>query len=362
MKCIRCGHDSKYKDRSGRKCPRCKGAFAFEPRAGDPLTDTAFQNAIDAVSAEGRIRWGVEHLYYEVARRYRRAKMVGLGTVVGGLAVGTFVSIVLSLVTGSPAPLMVVLPLVAVGLAVSWVTSRRKTVRLGAKAFAKMWDRWVAAHGRPAGVIVRPDKPPPPRAVEADVADYSFDRAVICDRARTVDLLLANRFHFENNCAVLSVDGYPKGPFETVRSMLRRNPRLQVFALHDATADGCRLAHRLATDPAWFQGRVPVIDVGLRPNHAGPFEGLYLEAPRRAAGGGGVAAGEADWLSRYALELAAVRPEQVLKRLFRAINRQPEPAAGEKKADSGGGSGDGGGGGRELKRWAGREGSRLCDR
>ena len=59
MKCIRCGHDSKYKDRSGRKCPRCKGAFAFEPRAGDPLTDTAFQNAIDAVSAEGRIRWGV---------------------------------------------------------------------------------------------------------------------------------------------------------------------------------------------------------------------------------------------------------------------------------------------------------------
>ena len=120
-------------------------------------------------------------------------------------------------------------------------------------------------------------EPAAPRP-EPDLADYSFDRAVICDRARTVDLLLANNFHFENNCAVLSIDGYPPGPFETVRAMLKRNPRLQVFALHDATPDGCTLAHRLATDPAWFAGQVPVIDVGLRPGHAGPFQGLWLPA------------------------------------------------------------------------------------
>ena len=57
--------------------------------------------------------------------------------------------------------------------------------------------------------------PTPKRTFDSDIADYSFDRAVICDRARTADLLIANNFHFENNCAVLSVDGYPPHAFET---------------------------------------------------------------------------------------------------------------------------------------------------
>lgn len=112
---------------------------------------------------------------------------------------------------------------------------------------------------------MRKPQPATKRSLEPDIADYSFDRAVICDRARTVDILLANNYHFENNCAVLSVEGYPAGPFETVLGMLKRNPKLQVFALHDATPVGCRLAHRLATEPEWFAGQTRVIDVGLHP-------------------------------------------------------------------------------------------------
>src|SRR5262249_59661346 len=124
--------------------------------------------------------------------------------------------------------------------------------------FDRLWNHWQEVYGKPDGVIVRFQTPSKPPAVEPDLGDYSFDRAVICDRARTVDLLLANNFHFENNCAVLSIDGYPKGPFETVRAMLKRNPRLQVFALHDASFAGCALAHRLANDTAWFLVQVPV--------------------------------------------------------------------------------------------------------
>ena len=45
------------------------------------------------------------------------------------------------------------------------------------------------------------------------------------------------------------------------------------------------------------------------------------------------------WLNAYVLELAAIRPEQVLKRLFRAINR---------KEDSTSDSGDSGGGGTTV--------------
>ena len=34
-------------------------------------------------------------------------------------------------------------------------------------------------------------------------------------------MLLANNFHFENNCAILSIEGYPPNVFETVRAMLK---------------------------------------------------------------------------------------------------------------------------------------------
>ncbi len=72
MKCIYCGQDSKFRDRTGRRCSHCHKHFAFEPKEGDPLTDMAFKSAIDAVSSGGQVRWGVEHLYYELCRRLRR--------------------------------------------------------------------------------------------------------------------------------------------------------------------------------------------------------------------------------------------------------------------------------------------------
>ena len=97
--------------------------------------------------------------------------------------------------------------------------------------------------------------PGPPPKLEPDVADYSFDRAVICDRARTVDLLLANNFHFENNCAVLSVEGYPQRVFETVRTMLKRNPQLRL------TIAGCSVNAETVRQffPASVQDRLDVI-------------------------------------------------------------------------------------------------------
>jgi hypothetical protein len=144
--------------------------------------------------------------------------------------------------------------MIVIGSGIMELTRRPVFASLDSSRFERLYARWEAEHGPPPGVIKRRPAAESTPEVEADVGDYSFDRAVICDRARTVDLLLANNFHFENNCAILSVDGYPQGPFETVRSMLKRNPRLAVYALHDATPAGCRLARTLAQDPAWFAG------------------------------------------------------------------------------------------------------------
>jgi hypothetical protein len=332
-------HDSTYPQRQasgGKTCPKCQGKFAFEPRERDPVTDLLFQNALAAVSANNRLRWGVEHLYYEVCRRARsRAWPVFLIVFVLFLSVMCFILAIVNKQDG-----LLVVGVIA-GLAGIWAMYHRSNarfVRLDQSDFNRLWERWCYVHGTPEGVIVRQEQPARPPAAEPDLGDYSFDRAVICDRARTVDLLLANNFHFENNCAILSFEGYPPGPFETVRAMLKRNPRLEVFALHDATPAGCRLAHRLSTDPEWFAGQVKVTDVGLRPAHAGRFRGVLLRAKKlkTIAEGDGITAAEVQWLSCCALELAAVKPEQVLKRLFRAINRQPASPEAEAATAAGG--------------------------
>ena len=338
MKCIRCGTDSNYKERTGKKCPKCKGAFAFEPKDGDAFTDPAFQHAIDAVSAKGQLRWGAEHVYYELARRQR---------VKSGCATVAFVIFaVITLIAVLKAGWLAVAPaLVAILIGQHvWRAKKQKIVKLAQKDFGSMLKAWQKAYGQPKGLIVRAmtrgAAAPPPRALESDIADYSFDRAVICDRARTADLLLANNFHFENNCAVLAIDGYPEAQFETVRAMLKRNPRLRVFALHDATPKGCRLAHTLATDKTWFaEQKLTVTDVGLRPRQARAFTGLFQPpVGQPVAAGKGISATDAAWLSAQTLELAVIRPEQVLKRLYKALTR-------EEQDDSGGGDGSSSSGG-----------------
>ena len=269
MKCIACEHDAKYKERLGGACPNCGRKFAFEPKKGDKLTDPAFFKAIERVSSGGKVMWTPANLYYEVARRVSpgskpRAWLLG---VAGGVA---------ALLAFMAPPLLLLAAALGIGAALS---VPKRVVRLSRADFDSMWWRWQSAHGVSSSLIVRKQLPAAaettaaPRSLPSDIAGYSFDRAVIADRPETVDLLLANNFHFENNCAVLSENGYPAHAFDVVRGMLQNNPKLTVYVLHDATPDGCSLPARLAGSPEWFQGGARIVDVGLRPAHAAPFKG-----------------------------------------------------------------------------------------
>jgi hypothetical protein len=264
---------------------------------GDPLGETAFAAAIGRCAGEGQLCFTASQLYYDVARRSRphlmRAKRSFLGQ--------------------------------ALRAAMEGGLSPFAPERCARDLFDDMLRRWQYAHGRIAGLIsaqagvglVAPQDP--------GLAGHSFDRAVICEQAETVDFLLANRFHFENNCAVLSVDGYPPGPFPLVRRMLRQNPQLVVYALHDATPAGCRLAHRLAADPEWFGGvehpAVRIVDVGLRPAQADGLKGNYSRAGWACPAEPGIPEAEAVWLSDKTVDLAAIPPEVLLRRLQVAVNR-----------------------------------------
>ena len=151
MKCIRCGHDSKLKERSNRTCPKCKGLFAFEPGEGDKLTDAAFENAVNAVSANGQIRWGAEHLYYEVVRRLNRRSKAGCALVIAivlgiaALCLALFVHVAAAFVPALLAGLT---------LFVRGIIRNQDVVRLSQTDFNKLLSRWTAAHGQPKAMKI----------------------------------------------------------------------------------------------------------------------------------------------------------------------------------------------------------------
>jgi hypothetical protein len=209
----------------------------------------------------------------------------------------------------------------------------------------KYLAKWRAVHGEIPGLLPPREtaRLPAPREVPTDVQMFSFDRAVVTEDWETAEMLVANRFHFEHSCAVLSRDGYPDGIAETVKEMLRRNPALTVFALHDASIGGCLLPATLRGDEWFPEPSVRIVDVGLRPEtvrklrlpaiHARP-----AKAPPRVAEL--LPPEDVEWLQEGNVgELAALRPSQVIRALSRAI---AAVAAADGSSDGGY---DGGGGG-----------------
>jgi hypothetical protein len=325
MKCARCDHDSTYPQRTARICPGCKKQFAFEPRAGDPLSDMAWKSAIDWCSSGGTVRFTRSNLHHAIARRMA-AKRAPVGSVLLIVA-----AIVLFIVAISKAVLGVAILAGGALLLGIWglEAHKRRGLTLERGEFDRMLRQWIDAHGSPAKLIAPVvTTAPPARAVAEELEHYSFDRAVVCDVPDTVDLLLGNDFHFENNCAVITADGYPGHAFATVRKMLSQNPRLEVFVLHDATVEGCVLARHLRTSSDWFAGSaVRVYDVALRPAQAAKQPKLLWHDARHVGQDPALTDDERAWLARHSMSVAALSPEQTIKRLFRAINRMPELAA-----------------------------------
>ena len=356
MKCIHCATDSKLRERTDKRCPKCKHPFAFEPTT-DPhkVTDGQFKNAIDRVSGTGKVQFTERELWYEFNRRWMQPGLwrspFGVLPVVGATP-GLLAVLDVIHVAVFPAALLCfgVAAGLGAGAALSGLANRRsprppRPPRLPLEAFRLQYlRRWQAVHGDVAGLLpVREAAlPAMPTEVRADVAAFSFDRAVVTDTWETAQMLVANRFHFEHNCAVLSRDGYPDGIADTVKEMLRRNPRLTVFALHDASPGGCLLPLTLR-DEEWFPDpAIRIVDLGLRPSTARrqrvpALAGPHVQVPPRLAEM--LPAEDVAWLAEgHTAELAALRPEQVLRAAYQGI-----VAAGDGSGASGSGGDSGGG-------------------
>lgn len=285
MRCIKCAADNKLKERqatSGR-CVNCRHPFAFDPKVtpGVDFTDKFFQQSLSTLSAGGSLFFTPRQLYYFFNRRLN-ARRVGSWKVAGYMLTIGGAALTLLLLFTRPASwfLWLVPLLLAAAFGVALLVKPGLRRRLGDNEHALLlatpgqvegwYAHWRKLNDDPVKMLPPPAPTPKGRPqaaqINPEVVQYSFDRVVVCDRPEIAQCLIANNFHFEHNCAVLSLDGYPHDIFETVMQMLRRNPELSVYALHDASPRGVELPHILRTDPRWFGGGgATVYDLGLLP-------------------------------------------------------------------------------------------------
>jgi hypothetical protein len=127
-------------------------------------------------------------------------------------------------------------------------------------------EKWMSINDRSTKLLPLPQTYKLPATTNPQVTAYSFDLAIVCDNPAIAQILISNNFHFENNCAILTIDGYPQSIFDGTMEILYRNPNLKVYAFHDCTPNGIKLARQLRENEAWFPNpAIPIIDVGILP-------------------------------------------------------------------------------------------------
>jgi hypothetical protein len=344
VKCADCGTKARRRDLHGGRCRACGRAYAFDPsRDPYPVDDADFRAAVEKVSANGSVFFTARQLWYALHRQLSRRKYGSAEMLyvpaggAGAAALGVLEVVPVGL-----------LPLLGIGIGAGYalrrihgsVADRRADERMRrppAIPFELLRDRylarWAEVHGPLERLLPEPAPDDAPREVPADVAAFSFDRVVVTQHADIAAMLVANRVHFENACAVLSLDGWPFGTAKTVKEMLRRNPRVAVFALHDASPEGLDALHRLR-DREWFPDPATlIVDVALFSRWAGSpaLRGAPARLPeplRRT-----LPAGDARWYEAgNRVELATLTPATIqweLQRAFGLAGLPGEPARDE---------------------------------
>ena len=348
MKCIQCNVDNNLKDRIANqgRCSNCKHPFAFEPTSMESnlrFTDGFFAKALADISANGTLYFTRKQLLYLLEKRL--ARKFSSGMIIAGYFFVALVGFVVLSISGLGAIVLGYLFLIGVVIPFilrRWPPKRRLQQLLEISKFITITDamlddwlqQWQRFNPPPTRLL------PPPSASASlapaaadDVTAYSFDRVLVCDSVAIAQLLIANNIHFEHNCAVLSISGYPQAIFATTMAMLRRNPDLQVIALHNCSPSGVALINELRTSPDWYldSGQV-IFDLGLLPRQVAAARGHdYIQVSADSAQSARVmppevvkqlSATELKWLEAgYFVDLESFTPQKLMHIVSQGIGR-----------------------------------------
>ncbi|NET59857.1 MAG: hypothetical protein F6K47_28025 [Symploca sp. SIO2E6] len=198
---------------------------------------------------------------------------------------------------------------------------------------------WARANGSISQLLPPPSNALSPAAQsnlpDPNVTAYSFDRVVVCQSDAIAQMLIANNFHFENGCAILSISGYPQRIFETTMQMLRRNRSLKVFAFHDCSPQDMGLVYQLRT-ANWFpDSNVAIVDIGLSPRQILATKGgMFIQNSKASAQAAknlppqireNLSNQELQWLDKgNFVELESFTPQRLIQVLNRSITNSQQ--------------------------------------
>ncbi|MGB3641516.1 MAG: hypothetical protein WBA39_28650, partial [Rivularia sp. (in: cyanobacteria)] len=282
MKCVNCGVDNNLKERTANqgRCKNCNHTFAFEPTSTDikyKFTDPFFQKIISDISANNTLYYTPKQFFYALERRVSKKnnqmsgwKWIGCLFLFPPIVIATYgysvvigfviillnsflqsksqdnkrnvrkgnakflqISGIIILILGifyslsvSSFPLFVISVVLGMTsfylgtIQIKRLADATETFIINQDLFQNWINRWQQINGTIANMLPSARQENTPANINPDITAYSFDRVVICDSAEVAQLLIANNFHFENNCAVLSITGYPQNIFSTVMEML----------------------------------------------------------------------------------------------------------------------------------------------
>jgi len=194
------------------------------------------------------------------------------------------------------------------------------------ESFLKAFGEYISKVGRPPGLIPESPGPVGPAVVahEPDLFDYGLPCLLVCQHDYIARMLLANYIHMELSCVILGLKAAMPIP-NAVAAMLARAEDPCVYLLHDASIDELSLALQFP-DLAQLPTDMPWVDIGLRADHA-RGTGLSLlkgdsqetDAVKRF---GHLSRRDMAWLKAgWHAEVAAMRPAELIRFLFRAIGR-----------------------------------------
>ncbi len=274
-----------------------------------------------------------------IGRKHNAKNLQVLGVII--LVIGIAVSLIANYFPGYIAA-------AAIGLFSCWLgTSQRNRQNITGEIFlvnAAQTDewlrRWQTVNGALEKLLPAPRQNVLPASIDPEVSAYSFDRAIICDSDEIAQFLIANNVHFENNCAILSISGYPQSIFDTVIEMLRRNADLKVYALHDANPAGVSLVHQLRTSPNWFANQaVTIFDLGISPRQILETRDMFVQqSPTMAQSARqlpdavrqGLTAEELAWLDAgNFVELESFTPQRLLRVVNYGLAQSGDPQSND---------------------------------
>lgn len=216
-------------------------------------------------------------------RRINATNLVVLGVLILVLGIPT------SLITLSVVGLIVVIWLGIYSCRLG-ISQKRRLQKVNEELFTNelqinQWlQRWQWAMGRTEKLLPTPRQNALPITIDREISAYSCDRAIVCESDDIAQFLITNNVDVENNCAILSIGGYPQSIFDTTMKMLRQKANLKVYTVHNASPNGVGLVHQLRTNLDWFAEQdVTIFDLGFSPRQILASQNLFVQKSQAIA-------------------------------------------------------------------------------